>query len=175
VILALGESQPKLGSNCFVAEGAVVVGDVELSEHASVWYGAVVRADENRIRIGARTNVQDLCALHVDGDNCLRIGADVTIGHGAVVHGCSIADRVLVGMGAIVMNGADIGRDTIVGAGAIVTEGTKVPPCSLVLGVPAKVRRELADEEIAAIVASARDYVKTASLHLERAKGRSGG
>jgi carbonic anhydrase/acetyltransferase-like protein (isoleucine patch superfamily) len=175
MITALGDSRPRVARSCFVAEGAAVVGDVHLGEGSSVWYGAVVRADENGIRIGARTNIQDLCALHVDGENGLEIGEDVTIGHGAIVHGCRIADRVLVGMGAIVMNGVQIGEDSIVAAGAIVTEGTKVPARSLVLGVPAKVRRAITDEEVAAIAESAKEYVKTASLHMKRAQAQPRG
>jgi len=151
---------PRLGSDVFVEESAVVIGDVEIGAGSSVWFGAVVRGDVNYIRIGERTNVQDNSTLHVTHHTCpLIIGSDVTIGHAVVLHGCTIADRCLIGMGAVVLDNAEIGADCIVGAGALVTEGTKVPSGSLVLGVPAKVRRPLTDEEVSRIAQSARNYI----------------
>jgi carbonic anhydrase/acetyltransferase-like protein (isoleucine patch superfamily) len=152
---------PKVDPSAFVDESAQVIGDVELGADAGIWMQAVVRGDVNAIRIGRRTNVQDGTVVHVmQGTHPTQIGDDVTIGHAAIVHGCTIADRVLIGMGAIVLNGARIGEDSIVAAGTLVTEGTVVPPRSMVMGVPGKVRRSLTDEEVAAIRESAANYVR---------------
>ena len=156
---------PSIAGTAFVAETAAVIGDVTVGEKASIWFGAVVRGDSNAIRLGARTNVQDLCVLHVDHKHELSIGDEVTVGHRAILHGCTIEDRCLVGMGATVMNGAVIGAGSIVGAGALVTENTVVPPRSLVLGVPAKVRRELTDDEVASVARSASLYEEYASWY----------
>src|SRR5438876_8949397 len=157
---------PKVGENAFVEETAVVVGDVVIGAESSVWFLSVVRADVNFVRIGSRTNIQDLCVLHVTHDtHPLVIGDDVTIGHHVVLHGCTIQDRVLVGMGAIVMDGAVLGEDSIVGAGALVTEGTIVPPKRLIVGSPAKVRRGLSVEELVWIRESAVNYVRYAAQH----------
>ncbi|MEK6531693.1 MAG: gamma carbonic anhydrase family protein [Deltaproteobacteria bacterium] len=151
---------PRLHKSVFVAEGASIIGDVEIGEDSSVWFGAVVRGDVNYIRVGARTNVQDNCVLHVTKDTCpLIIGDDVTIGHNVVLHGCVVRDRCLIGMGAVVLDNAEIGPDSIVGAGALVTEGTKAPPKSLLLGVPARVARALKDEEVDRILRSANNYI----------------
>ncbi len=150
----------KLHESVFVAEGASIIGDVHIKEDSSVWFGAVVRGDVNYIRIGARTNVQDNCVLHVTKDTFpLIIGDDITIGHNVVLHGCVVKDRCLIGMGAIVLDDAEIGPDSIVGAGALVTEGTKAPPKSLLLGVPARVARELRDDEVKRILKSADNYI----------------
>ncbi len=146
--------------DAYVAPTAVVIGDVVLGNRTSVWFGTVVRGDVHRIRIGTRTNVQDNCSLHVTGDtHPLTIGDDVSIGHRAVVHGCTVGDRVLVGMGAIVLDGAWIGSDSIVGAGAVVPEGARHPPGSVLLGVPARRLRELREEEKARIRKTRDDYV----------------
>jgi carbonic anhydrase/acetyltransferase-like protein (isoleucine patch superfamily) len=142
----------------YVALGAVVIGAAEVSADASIWFNAVVRADAESISIGEGSNLQDLVAAHADPGFPLTVGADVSVGHGAVLHGCTIEDEVLVGMHATVMNGARIGTGSIVAAGALVTEGTVVPPRSLVAGVPAKVRRELSDEELALIKLNAEHY-----------------
>ncbi|MCS6896646.1 MAG: gamma carbonic anhydrase family protein [Nitrospira sp.] len=158
---------PKIPSSCFVEETAVVIGDVVMGEECSIWFHAVVRGDVNYIRIGDRTNVQDLSMLHVTHDtHPLIIGNHVTIGHRVVLHGCTIRDRVLVGMGAIIMDGAVIGEDSIVGAGALVTEGTVVPPKSLILGSPAKVKRPVTDKEVAWIQESAENYVRYARTYM---------
>lgn len=152
---------PKLHESVFVEASAQVIGDVWIGEDSSIWFNAVVRGDVNYIRIGDRTNVQDNSTLHVTKDTCpLIIGSDITIGHGVVLHGCTVKDRCLIGMGAIILDRAEIGEDSIVGAGALVTEGTKVPPGSLVLGMPAKVARELKPEEKARILRSARNYIE---------------
>ncbi|WP_455379602.1 gamma carbonic anhydrase family protein [Petrachloros mirabilis] len=152
---------PAIPSSCFIEDTGVVIGDVVLGEQCSVWFHAVIRGDVNYIRIGSRTNVQDLCMLHVTHDtHPLLIGNDVTVGHSAVLHGCTIKDRVLIGMGAIIMDGAVIGEDSVVGAGALVTEGTIVAPRSLLLGSPAKVKRPVTENELDWIRESATNYVE---------------
>jgi len=157
---------PKLSDGVFVEESAIIIGDVTIGQDSSVWFHSVVRGDVHYIRIGSRTNIQDLCVLHVTHDtHPLVIGDDVTIGHHVILHGCTIQDRVLVGMGAIVMDGAVLGEDSIVGAGALVTEGTIVPPKRLIVGSPAKVRRGLSVEELVWIRESALNYVRYAAQH----------
>jgi carbonic anhydrase/acetyltransferase-like protein (isoleucine patch superfamily) len=167
MIRAFQGTLPKIPKSCFIEETAVVIGDVVMGEECSVWFHAVIRGDVNSIRIGDRTNVQDLSMLHVTHDtHPLVIGSEVTIGHHVVLHGCTIQDRVLVGMGAIVMDGAMIGEGSIVGAGALVTEGTIVPPKSLILGSPAKVKRPVTDKELAWIKESAENYVRYAHTYM---------
>jgi carbonic anhydrase/acetyltransferase-like protein (isoleucine patch superfamily) len=152
---------PRVHPTAFVDGTAQVIGDVEIGLHSSVWMQAVIRGDVNSIRIGQRTNVQDGTVVHVmHGDHPTVIGDDVTIGHGAIVHGCTVGNRVLVGMGAIVLNGAQISEDCIIAAGTVVTEGMAVPRRSMVMGVPGKVRRPLTDAEVAAILESAANYVR---------------
>lgn len=152
---------PVVAPSAYIDASAQVIGDVDIGEESSVWMNVVIRGDVNWIRIGSRTNVQDGTVVHVMHDtHPTRIGDDVTIGHAAVVHGCTIGDRVLIGMGAILLNGATVGDDCIVGAGALVTEDTVVEPRSLVMGSPARFRRELSDEEVAFVRASAANYVR---------------
>lgn len=159
--------KPTIPKSCFIEETAVVIGDVVMGEQCSVWFNAVIRGDVHYIRIGERTNIQDVCMLHVTHDtHPLVIGNDVTIGHNVVLHGCTIHDRVLVGMGAIIMDGAVIGADSVVGAGALVVEDTVVPPKSLILGSPAKVKRAVTEKELAWIKESAENYVKYAGQYL---------
>ena len=167
--------KPTIPDSCFIEDTAVVIGDVVMGEDCSVWFNAVIRGDVNHIRIGSRTNVQDLCMLHVTHDtHPLIIGNEVTIGHSVVLHGCTIKDRVLVGMGAIVMDGAVIGEDSVVGAGALVVEGTVVPPKSVILGSPGRVRRGVSDAELAWIKESAANYVKYARQYLDDSSKRTG-
>jgi carbonic anhydrase/acetyltransferase-like protein (isoleucine patch superfamily) len=154
-----------IDAGCFVARNATVIGDVTMGEGSSIWFGAVVRGDINAIRIGRRSNIQDLSCLHVDAAFGLTVGDDVTVGHRAILHGCRLGDRVLIGMGAIVLNGAAIGDESIIGAGALVTEGARVPPRSLVLGVPGKVVRTLAPADVEKILESADHYAKGAQLY----------
>jgi carbonic anhydrase/acetyltransferase-like protein (isoleucine patch superfamily) len=152
---------PVAHPTAYVDPSAQVIGDVEIGAESSVWMNVVMRGDVNTIRIGARTNVQDGTVVHVQREtHPTVIGDDVTIGHGAVVHGCTIHDRVLIGMGAIVLNGAVIGSDTIVAAGALVTEGATVPARSLVMGSPASVRRPLSDAEVQTVLSYAENYVR---------------
>jgi|SRR5215204_2982366 len=151
---------PRVHSSAYVDDSAQVIGDVEIGAESSVWMNAVVRGDVHRIRIGTRSNIQDATVVHVmNGTHPTLIGSDVTIGHAAVVHGCTIADRVLIGMGAILLNGAHVGADSIVAAGSLITEGTEIPSHSLVMGSPGKVRRPLTDGEVASIVAYSERYV----------------
>jgi carbonic anhydrase/acetyltransferase-like protein (isoleucine patch superfamily) len=160
--------KPTVPKSCFVDETAVVIGDVVLGEECSIWFHAVVRGDVYYIRIGNRTNVQDLCMLHVTHDtHPLIVGSDVTLGHHVVLHGCTIKDRVLVGMGSIIMDGAQIGEDSVIGAGALVTEGTVIPSKSLVLGSPAKVKRPVTEKELAWIKKSGENYVKYARQYMD--------
>ncbi|OAI47332.1 gamma carbonic anhydrase family protein [Nitrospira sp. SCGC AG-212-E16] len=160
--------KPTIPTSCFIEETGVVIGDVVLGEQCSVWFHAVIRGDVHHIRIGDRTNVQDLCVLHVTHDtHPLIIGNEVTIGHSAILHGCTIQDRVLIGMGAIVMDGAVIGEDSVVGAGALVVEGMIVPPKSVIHGTPGRVRRATSEAELAWIKESAENYVGYANQYLD--------
>jgi gamma-carbonic anhydrase len=151
---------PRVHETAYIDSSAQVIGDVEIGEASSIWMNAVVRGDVNWIRIGARSNVQDGTVVHVMlGTHPTTIGDDVTIGHGAIVHGCTLQDRILVGMGAILLNGVTVGADSIVAAGTLLAEGTTVPPRSLVMGSPGKVRRELTDADVATIRTYAERYV----------------
>lgn len=158
----LGARAPALpGEGLFwVAPCASLIGDVVLHEHASVWFGAVLRGDNETITVGEGSNVQDGCVLHTDMGFPLTIGRDCTIGHKAILHGCSIGDNSLVGMGATVLNGARIGRNCIIGANALIPEGKEIPDGSLVVGMPGRVVRSLDEAAIAGLTASARSYVR---------------
>ncbi|WP_431219123.1 gamma carbonic anhydrase family protein [Leifsonia xyli] len=160
-----GDRTPHVSEGAWVAPTATVVGDVLLGAGASVWYGAVVRADNAPIVIGAESNLQDNVSAHVDPEFPLTVGARVSVGHNAVLHGCTIEDDVLVGMSATVMNGAHVGTGSLIAAGAVVTQGAVIPPRSLVAGVPAKVRRELTDEELAGIARNAAVYLQKTAEH----------
>lgn len=163
-IYALDGLQPDLPQpgRFWIAPDAAVIGKVKLGEEASVWFGCVLRGDNEWITIGARTNVQERCVFHTDIGKPLTIGADCTIGHGVILHGCFIGDNSLVGMGATVLNGARIGRNCLVGAGALVTENKVFPDNSLIVGSPAKVVRELDAQAIAGLTLSAQNYARNA-------------
>lgn len=150
-----------------ICPGAQVIGDVELGEDVSVWHGAVLRGDVASIKIGNNSNVQDNCVVHCSSEFPTVIGDNVSIGHGAVVHGCTIEDNVLIGMNATVLNGAHIGKNSIVGAGAVVSEGKEFPEGSLILGVPAKLVKEVSDEQILHIQNNADNYVKLSKQYRE--------
>jgi carbonic anhydrase/acetyltransferase-like protein (isoleucine patch superfamily) len=170
-LFELDGNAPVVPATAYVAEGATVIGRVTLGEHATVWPGAVIRADDDTITIGARSNIQDGAVLHVDPGVPMTIGSDVTVGHLATLHGCTIGDGSLVGLGAIVYNKAVIGRDCLIGAGAIVTEGKTFPDRSLVVGAPAKLVRELDDAAIAGLRSNVEAYVKRGDhyrTHLKR-------
>jgi len=158
---------PRFGRRVFVASTAVVIGDVELGDDVNLWYGAVLRADLQRIEIGARTNVQDNVVIHVDEPDAPTIVAeDVTIGHSAILHGCRVERGALVGMHATVLNGAVVGEEAIVAAGALVAPGMVVPPRALVAGVPAKVRREVTAEELAHVRRGVRSYLELKTRYM---------
>lgn len=158
---------PQVAEDAWVAPGATVVGDVTLLPGASVWYGAVVRADNAPIVIGRDSNLQDNVSAHVDPAFPLTVGERVSVGHNAVLHGCTIEDDVLIGMSATILNGARIGTGSLVAAGAVVTQGVDIPPRSLVAGVPAKVRRELTDDELRGIAQNAAVYLEKTRQHRE--------
>ncbi len=148
MIVSIEGHTPDVSSAAFVADNATVCGDVKVGEDSSIWFGAVLRAECEPLRIGDRTNVQDNVVVHIDSGFPVTIGSDVTVGHGAIVHGCTVEDGVLIGMGSTILNGAVIGEGSVVAAGALVLEGAVVPPYSLVAGVPAKVKKTLSAEEV---------------------------
>lgn len=159
---------PVLGENVYIEESARVIGDVEIGRDSSIWFNAVVRGDVHYIRIGDRTNVQDNSTLHVTKDTYpLIIGSDVTVGHGVILHGCTVKDRCLIGMGAIILDNAEIGEDCIIGAGTLVKEGAVIPPGSLVVGVPGRIAREVRPEEKARILTSAQNYIEYARNYVD--------
>ncbi|BBH69233.1 gamma carbonic anhydrase family protein [Actinoplanes sp. OR16] len=164
-MIEIGGHTPQSDPAAWIAPGAVVAGRVTLGPDTGVWYHAVLRADMDAITVGAGTNLQDGVVVHADPGFPATIGAGVSVGHRAVLHGCTVEDDVLIGMGAIVMNGARIGTGSIVAAGALVPEGTRVPPGSLVLGMPAKVRRPVTDPERESIAVNAQAYVELLRLH----------
>ncbi len=159
---------PEIPASVYIAQNAVVLGDVVIGPASSVWFNAVVRGDENYIRIGARTNVQDNCVLHVTHKtHPLFVGDDVTIGHGAIVHGCRIKNACLIGIGAIVLDGSVVGEESIVAAGSVVKEGMIVPPRTLVAGVPAVIKRQLTQEDIDYIMGLTRNYIEMTRSYLQ--------
>ncbi len=164
-IYRLGDHTPSIPTTAYVAPQAMVIGRVTLGEHVSVWPGAVLRADDDTIRIGDNTNIQDGAVLHVDPDRPMTIGANVTIGHQAMLHGCTIGDGSLVGIQAIVYNRAVIGRDCLIGAGAVITEGKQFPDRSLIVGAPAKLLRTLTDDEIAGLRVNIEAYVRRGEFY----------
>ncbi|MET9138692.1 gamma carbonic anhydrase family protein [Streptomyces parvulus] len=167
LITAIAGREPKVDAGAFVAPTAAVVGDVTLHAGASLWYGAVARGDVERITVGADSNVQDNCTLHADPGFPVTVGERVSIGHNAVVHGATVEDDCLIGMGATVLNGAVIGAGSLVAAQALVPQGMRVPPGSLVAGVPAKVRRELTEEERQGVTLNGMMYAALAVEHRE--------
>ena len=164
-IYQLGDTSPTLHESAWVADTADVIGRVELAENTSVWFGTVIRGDNEPIRIGRGTNIQDNSVLHSDLGSPLTIGEHVTVGHQVMLHGCTIGDGSLIGIQAVVLNGAKIGRNCIVGAGALVTEGKEFPDGSMILGSPAKAVRQLSEEQIAAFRRGAAHYVDNAARY----------
>ena len=154
----------------WVADSAAVIGDVVLEEDASVWFGATVRGDNDRIHIGRGSNVQDGSVLHVDPGIPLTIGAEVTIGHLVMLHGCTIGDGTLIGIGAVVLNGAKIGENCLIGANALITEGKDIPPRSVVMGAPGKIVREVSDDDLKRIRQGVRSYIDRMHLYRDRLK-----
>ena len=154
-----------INKTVFIADGAKVIGDVEIGKNSSVWFNAVIRADSDRVKIGDNSNVQDNAVIHTSEGFGVQIGDNVTIGHGAIIHGCTVKDNVMIGMGAIVLNGAVIEENSIIGAGALITQGKVIPSGSLAFGNPVKVVRQLTDEEISSISRNAKSYVKEAEKY----------
>jgi len=160
------EFQPQgIAPSAFVAETAVVRGEVTIGPQSSVWFGSVIRGDTDRIQIGSGTNVQDLCVIHADAGVPCAIGDRVTLGHAAIVHGATVEDEVMIGIRATVLNGAKIGSGSIIAAGAVVTEGTEIPPGSLVMGIPGKVKCRVSDEQRERIRSAAAHYVEAARAY----------
>jgi len=159
--------KPKLGPGVYIAKTAVVLGHVTLGAHSSVWYGAVLRGDINRIAVGHHTNIQDNAVLHLADDFPCLVGNWATIGHSAIVHACKVGDEVLVGMGAVILDGAVVGKQSLIGARALVTQGMKIPPGSLVLGAPARVVRKLSPKERAGLKWWAEKYVDNGAYCLK--------
>jgi carbonic anhydrase/acetyltransferase-like protein (isoleucine patch superfamily) len=155
-----------MGNSNFVAPGAHILGDVRFGNNASVWFNAVIRADLRTIFIGDDSNIQDNATLHVELENDIIIGRCVTVGHNAIVHGCTVGDNTVIGMGAIVMTGAVIGENCIIGAGAVITEGTVIPPCSVVMGIPGKVIRSVTEAQIISNHKNVLNYVLLAQTYL---------
>lgn len=173
-IYQLGDDAPRIAESAWIAESAEVIGRVSLAAEASVWYGAVLRGDNEWLTIGERSNIQDLSMVHTDAGVPLTIGADVTVGHQVMLHGCTIGDGSLIGIQSVILNGARIGRNCIVGAGALITEGKEFPDGVLIVGSPAKVVRELTPEQIERLKWSSAHYVDNARRHrlgLKRIEG----
>jgi carbonic anhydrase/acetyltransferase-like protein (isoleucine patch superfamily) len=164
-VYQLDELVPQLAAGAWVADSAQVIGQVVLEEDASVWFGAVLRGDTEELRVGRGSNIQDGSVVHADTGYPVHIGANVTVGHQVVLHGCTIGDGSLIGMQAVLLNGVKIGRNCLVGAGALVTEGKEFPDGSLIVGSPAKVVRQLTPEQIAGLQGSAERYVRNAQRY----------
>lgn len=158
---------PNLGKNVFIAEGAQIIGDVHISEEGSVWYNSVIRGDLASIKIGKRSNIQDMTVIHVNQGQPVVIEDEVSIGHSVILHGCTIKKGSLIGMGAIILNGAVIGEESLVAAGSLITENKTFPPRVLLMGSPAKVVRELTEKEILSLYSTANRYVEKAYEHRE--------
>jgi carbonic anhydrase/acetyltransferase-like protein (isoleucine patch superfamily) len=171
LVIALGDRSPQVHEQAWVAPTATLVGGVRLDARSSVWFGAVLRADSDDITVGQESNLQDGVVVHVDAGFPARLGDRVTVGHGAVLHGCTVEDDCLVGMGATLLNGVTVGRGSLVAAGTVLLEGTTVPPGSLAAGVPGKVRRELTDDERAGIAAGTAGYVERATMYAAELRG----
>lgn len=165
MILTYKNHHPNIDDSCFIADSSDVIGKVEINDQSSVWYGAVIRGDMADITIGKRTNVQDNATIHVSSGFPTIIGDDVTIGHNAIVHGATLGNRVLIGMGSIILDGAVIEDDVVIGAGALIPPGKTIPSKSLVVGSPGKVIRNLDDEALQSLIKSAKTYVLEAADH----------
>ena len=166
LILAFDGHEPQIDDDAWLAPNASVIGQVRIAADANVWFGAVLRGDIAEIVLGARSNLQDNAVIHTESGNPTIVGADVSIGHGAIVHACTVADFCLIGMGSIILDGARIGEGSLVGAGALVTPGTDIPPGSLVLGAPARVKRAINAQEREQIREGAAHYVELARRYL---------
>ncbi|NMA87490.1 MAG: gamma carbonic anhydrase family protein [Tissierellia bacterium] len=167
MIKNLKNIKPNIHKNSFIAEDAAVIGDVSIGEGTSIWYSAVVRGDIESITIGKYSNIQDNCTVHTETNIPTKIGDYTVVGHNAIVHGCTVGDNCLIGMGSVILNNAVIGDNCIIGAGTVVTEGKEIPPSSLVIGIPGKVVRQVTEEEIRAVKANAIRYNELYKKHIE--------
>lgn len=171
MILPFNSITPSIDPSVYIAEGVYIIGDVTIGKNSSVWFNSVIRGDVNYIRIGENTNIQDLSILHISvGRSPLIIGNDITIGHRCIIHGCEISDNVLIGMGSVILDDVTIGSNTIIAAGSVVRERSVVPSGVLMAGVPAKVMRDISEEEIVNISKSAHGYVKNARIFISERK-----
>jgi len=167
-LFVFGGKAPEIAPSAFVAPTATLIGDVSVGAGASIWFGSVLRGDQDRIRVGQNTNIQDLTVCHTDEDMPLTIGSGITVGHRCILHGCSIEDDCLIGMGAIIMNGAVVGRGSVVAAGAIILENEVIPPFSLVAGIPGKIKRTFSETDVLQKTAeAARNYHDLAATYRE--------
>lgn len=167
MILEFNKKNPKIDKTCYISESVDIIGEVTIERDVNIWFGSRLRGDMNKINIGENTNIQENSVIHVDFDYETNIGKNVTIGHGAIIHGCNISDNVLVGMGSIILNGAKIGKNSIIGAGSLVTQGKEFEDGVLIMGSPAKVIRKLSEDEIEKIKVSAMNYVKISKEYLK--------
>jgi carbonic anhydrase/acetyltransferase-like protein (isoleucine patch superfamily) len=167
MISSFNDKYPTISDSAFIAENAIIIGDVEIGEDASLWFGSVIRGDVNYIRIGARTNIQDMTMVHVSSETHPTILEDeITVGHRVTLHGCYVERQCLIGIGAILLDGVRVGAQSLVAAGSLLTPGTQIPPRSLVMGSPAKVKRELTDDELAFLDRSWRNYVELKAKYI---------
>lgn len=165
MIYAYGKHQPKVDPSVYLAPGAAVVGKVTLHEKVNVWFNAVIRGDVDEVVVGANTNIQDCCVLHEEAGYPCIVGKNVTVGHGAILHGCTVEDGAFIGMGAVVLNGARIGAGAVIGARALVTQNQVIPPKSLVVGAPGKVIRTLTEEQLKEFAQNAISYLEVAETY----------
>lgn len=165
MIVKYEENKPEIHDTCFIAKSADLIGNINIGANSSIWYNCVLRGDENKIIIGKNTNIQDGTIIHINKELDTIIGDNVTVGHNAIIHACKIGNNVLIGMGAIILDGAEIEDNVIVGAGSLIPPGKKIPAGSLVIGSPAKVKRDLSETEINELTISAIDYVGFSKKH----------
>ena len=173
MIIPYDSTEPKIHPSAFIAENAVIIGDVEIGEQASIWFGSILRGDVNFIRIGSRTNIQDGTVVHVSSrTHSTILENDITVGHRVTLHGCYVETGCLIGIGAVLLDGVHIGRNSLVAAGSLLTPGTTIPPRSMVMGSPARVKRELTDDEIAGIARNVESYVELSAAYRSISAGR---
>jgi carbonic anhydrase/acetyltransferase-like protein (isoleucine patch superfamily) len=165
MLIEVNGHKPQVGQSAFIAPSATLIGDVNVEKNASVWYGAVIRGDNDKILIGESSNIQDGAILHTDKGFVLKVADHVTVGHRAVLHGCEVGSYSLIGIGAILLNGVKVGKDCIIGAGALLTEGTEIPDGSLVVGSPGRIIRTVKDDEKAKLKQSAESYAAKAQIY----------
>lgn len=166
MLVGVKGKNPKIKEKTFIAQNSSVIGDVAIGKDCGIWFGAVLRGDENSIIIGDETNIQDNAVLHGDSEYTVELGDGVTVGHGAIVHGCKIEENCLVGMGSIILNGAKIGKNTIIAAGSLVSQNKEIPEGVLVVGVPGRILRKLTENEIESLQESRRNYVELKNLYI---------